>query len=114
MVAALAARSPCAVISPRRKRRHPRACNAARYAQRHAIEHLLSRLKPLQRVATRDDKFAARFWAFIQLAATVLGMKTSNFMGNQADSFERIRFLLSGASAYLESIGMSTLSVMAS
>lgn len=42
------------------------------------------------------------------------GLKTSNFIGNQADSFERIRFLLSGASAYLESIGMSTLSVMAS
>lgn len=42
------------------------------------------------------------------------GLKTSNFVSNQADSFERVRFLLSGASAYLESIGMSTLSVMAS
>ena len=44
LVAALAARGTCAVIPPRRKRRHPRAYDAARYAQRHPVERLFSRL----------------------------------------------------------------------
>jgi superfamily II DNA or RNA helicase len=42
------------------------------------------------------------------------GLKTTGFVSNQADSFERVRMLLSGAYTYLESIGTSTLSVMSS
>jgi transposase len=44
-VAALAARGAVAVIAPQRKRRHPRAYDAARYAQRHPVERLFSHLK---------------------------------------------------------------------
>jgi len=75
LVATLAARGTCAVIPPRRKRRQPRAYDAARYAQRHPVERLFSRLKQFRRVATRYDKLDAHFLAFIQLAATVLWLR---------------------------------------
>jgi transposase len=71
LVAALAARGTCAVIPLQRKRRHPRAYDAARYAQRHPVERLFSRLTQFRRVATRCDKLEAHFLALIQLAATV-------------------------------------------
>ena len=75
LVAALTARGTCAVIPSRRKRRHPRAYDTARYAQRHAIERLFSRLKQFRRVATRYDKLDAHFLAFIHLAATILWLR---------------------------------------
>ena len=75
LVAALAARGTQAVIPPRRKRRHPRAYDAARYAQRHPVERLFSRLKQFRRVATRYDKLDAHFLAFVLLAATVLWLR---------------------------------------
>lgn len=74
-VAVLAARGTHAVIPPRRKRRHPRAYDVARYAQRHPVERLFSRLKQFCRVATRYDKLEAHFLAFSQLAATVLWLR---------------------------------------
>ena len=75
LVAVLAARGIQAVIPPRRKRRHPRPYDAARYAQRHSIERLFSRLKQFRRVATRYDKLDTHFLAFVQLAATVLWLR---------------------------------------
>jgi transposase len=75
LVAMLAARGICAVIPPRRKRRTPRPYDAVRYAQRHPVERLFSRLKQFRRVATRYDKLAAHFLAFVQLAATVLWLR---------------------------------------
>ena len=75
LVAALAARSTHAVIPPRRKRRTPRVYDAARYAQRHPVEWLFSRLKQFRRVATRYDKLDAHFLAFVHLAATVLWLR---------------------------------------
>lgn len=71
-VAALAARGTCAVIPPRRKRRHPRPYDAARYAQRHPVERLFSRLKQFRRVATRYEKRAANYLAMLTIAAIVL------------------------------------------
>jgi transposase len=75
LVAVLAARGTQAVIPPRRKRRHPRAYDANRYAQRHPVERLFSRLKQFRRVATRYDKLDAHFLAFVLLAATVLWLR---------------------------------------
>ena len=75
LVAALAARGICAVIPPRRKRRTPRAYDSARYAQRHPVERLFSRLKQFRRVATRYDKLDTHFLAFIHLTATVLWLR---------------------------------------
>ena len=75
LVAVLAARGTHAVIQLRRKRRHPRAFDPSRYAQRHPIERLSSCLKQFRRVATRYDKLDAHFLAFIHLAATVLWLR---------------------------------------
>lgn len=75
LVAVLAARGTHAVIPPRRKRRHPRAYDAVRYAQRHPVERLFSRLKQFRRVATRYDKLDAHLLAFVQLAATVIWLR---------------------------------------
>lgn len=75
LVATLAARGTGAVIPPRRKRRHPRPYDPVRYAQRHSIERLFSRLKQFRRVATRYDKLDTHFLAFIHLAATVLWIR---------------------------------------
>ncbi|MBG8555022.1 transposase [Hymenobacter sp. BT594] len=55
LVAALATHRTCTLITPRRKRLHPRAYDAVRYAQRHPVEQLTSRLKQFRRVATRYD-----------------------------------------------------------
>jgi hypothetical protein len=41
------------------------AYNAARYAQRHPVERLFSRLKQFRRVATRYEKLDAHFLTFI-------------------------------------------------
>jgi len=75
LVAALAARGIKAVIPPRRTRRQPRGYDAARYAQRHGIERLFSRLKQFRRLATRYEKLAAHFLAFVYLAATLLWLR---------------------------------------
>lgn len=75
LVAALAARGTCAVIPPRRKRRHPRSYDPVRYAQRQAVERLCSRLKQFRRVATRYDKLDTHYLTFIHLAATVLWLR---------------------------------------
>ena len=75
LVTALAARGTHAVIPPRRKRRPPRAYDAVRYAQRHPVERLFSRLKQFRRVATRYDKLDAHFLTFVHLAATVLWLR---------------------------------------
>ena len=75
LVAGLAARGTRAVIPPRRKRQYPRAYDAARYAQRHPVERLFSRLKHFRRVATRYGKLDAHFLTFVHLAATVLWLR---------------------------------------
>jgi transposase len=75
LVAALAADGSCAVIPPRRKRRHPRPFDAARYDQRHPVERLFSRLKQFRRVATRYDKRDAHFLTLLQFAATGLWLR---------------------------------------
>jgi transposase len=63
------------VIPPRRKHRHPRAYDPARYAYRHPIEGLFSRLKQFRRMAIRYDKLDVQFLAFVHLAATVLWLR---------------------------------------
>lgn len=63
-----------AVIPPRSNRINPRDFDRHRYKARHLIENLFARLKQFRRFATRYDKLAARFAAFVTLASICIWM----------------------------------------
>ena len=73
-VQAIADRGAQAVIPARRNRHPPRSWDTHRYRARHLIENLFARLKHLRRLATRYDKLASHFAAFILLACTCVWM----------------------------------------
>ncbi len=45
------------------------------YAERNRVERLVGELKQFRRVATRYDKLAATFLAFVQLAAAFVAVR---------------------------------------
>lgn len=57
------------VIPSRRNRRQPAAFDRETYKERNRIERMFNRLKNWRRVATRYDKSAASFLAFVSIAA---------------------------------------------
>ena len=57
------------VIPPRRNRNAPRTWDKDHYRARHLIENLFARLKQFRRLATRYDKLARHFAAFIIIAS---------------------------------------------
>ena len=57
------------VIPPRSNRREPIACDFQSYKDRNRIERMFNRLKQFRRIATRYDKTAKSFLAFLNLAA---------------------------------------------
>jgi transposase len=61
-----------AVIPPRSNRKNPRAYDTEVYKQRNRIERCFNKLKHFRRIATRYDRKAVYFLAFIYLAATSL------------------------------------------
>ena len=61
-----------AVIPSRSNRKHPRAYDTEIYKQRNRIERGFNRLKHFRRIATRYDRKALYFLAFIYLAAASL------------------------------------------
>ena len=63
-----------AVIPPRSNRRSPRAFDKDRYRARHLIENLFARLKQFRRLATRYDKLATHFAAFVTIASICVWM----------------------------------------
>jgi len=78
----LAARGTHAVIPAQRKRGDTPYTPARyghdpfRYRQRNAIERAFAQLKQLRRFATRYDKRADCFFAWFQLGATLIWLKT--------------------------------------
>jgi transposase len=58
-----------AVIPQLKTERTPRLMDWGLYRERNVIERLVGRLKEYRRVATRYDKLAASYLAFVQLAA---------------------------------------------
>jgi transposase len=58
-----------AVIPQLKTERTPRLMNWALYRERNVVERLVGRLKEYRRIATRYDKLAASYLAFVQLAA---------------------------------------------
>lgn len=65
----IAAAGAVAVIPSRRTNRHQRAFDANLYADRNKVERLIGRMKQFRRVATRYDKTATSFRAFVHVAA---------------------------------------------
>jgi transposase len=60
------------VIPPKANRKQPIACDFDAYRDRNRIERMFNRLKQFRRIATRYDKTALSFLAFLSLAAAWL------------------------------------------
>ena len=58
-----------AVIPQLKTEKTPRLMDWGLYRERNVIERLVGRLKEYRRIATRYDKLAASYLAFVQLAA---------------------------------------------
>jgi transposase len=63
------------VIPPKANRRTPAACDIRQYRDRNRIERMFNRLKQARRIATRYDKTAVSFMAFLCLAASRIWLK---------------------------------------
>lgn len=61
-----------AIIPPRSNRRTPREYDRERYKARNLVERFFNRLKQFRRLATRYDKLARRFNAFLHLACAYI------------------------------------------
>jgi transposase len=59
-------------IPPRSHRNHKREVDWHRYKARHLVECFFNRLKQFRRIATRYDKLACRFNAFLHLACAYI------------------------------------------
>ncbi len=64
-----------AVIPPKSNRKIQREYDTELYKERNLVERLFNKLKHFRRVATRYDKTAAAFLAFIHVAAIYLWLK---------------------------------------
>ena len=64
------------VVPPKSNRKVQRPYDKEKYKTRHFVENLFQRLKRFRRIATRYDKTAASFVAFIILVAVYLATKT--------------------------------------
>lgn len=68
----LDARGIESVIPPRANRLVQREYDAHKYKSRNLVERFFCRIKQFRRIATRYDKLAERFSAFIALTASVI------------------------------------------
>jgi transposase len=63
-----------AVIPPRSNRKHPRKFSKRRYKSCNFVERFVNRIKHYRRVATRYEKTARNFLAFVHLASFLVTM----------------------------------------
>ena len=68
LVETIEATGALANIPPRSNRKYKRPVDWHRYKARHLVECFFNRLKQFRRIATRYDKLANRFNAFLHLA----------------------------------------------
>jgi len=64
-----------ATIPPKKNRTLQRPCDYAAHKERHLVECLIGKLKHFRRVATRYDKYARRFLAFVHFASITIWLK---------------------------------------
>ena len=69
---ALLLRGILPVIPSKANRKEPVACDFRAYKDRNRIERMFNRLKQARRIATRYDKTACSFIAFLNIAAARL------------------------------------------
>jgi transposase len=72
LVDAIEAKGAAAVIPPKANRLEQREYDADLYKERNQVERFINRLKQFRRVATRYEKTARNFLAFIQLASIII------------------------------------------
>lgn len=63
------------IIPPRSNRKTQRECDWWLYKERHLVECFFSKIKHFRRVATRYDKLASSFFAFVLLASISILLK---------------------------------------
>jgi transposase len=61
-----------AIIPPRSNRNRPRKVDWHRYKARNLVERFFNRLKQFRRLATRYDKLAKHFSAFLHIACAYI------------------------------------------
>jgi len=71
----VSSRGGWANIPPRRNRRDPICFSPYLYRYRNQVERFFNRIKHCRRIATRHDKHAANFLAFVKLAAIRLWLR---------------------------------------
>ena len=64
-----------AVIPSRRTNHHPRTIDRHLYKERHLIETFFNKIKEYRKIATRYDKLAEVFAAFVCLAASLIWLR---------------------------------------
>ena len=62
-------------IPPKSNTRNPWWCDWVLYKERHLVEYFFLKLKQFRRVATRYDKLASSFLAFVYLASIAILLK---------------------------------------
>jgi transposase len=72
LVETIQARGAEAVIPPRTNRKVQRAYDQDRYQDRNLVERFFSKVKQYRRVATRYEKTARNFLAFVHLASIMI------------------------------------------
>jgi transposase len=66
-------------IPPKHNRRHPICFSPYLYRARNRIERFFNKIKHCRRIATRYDKLAANYLAFVQLASIRLWLRVYEF-----------------------------------
>lgn len=66
-------------IPPKRNRKDPICFSAQLYRARNLVERFFNKIKQCRRVATRYDKLAANYLAFIQLASIRLWLRVYEY-----------------------------------
>jgi transposase len=74
LVQTICQRGAQAVIPPRSNRKQPRKFSKRRYKSRNFVERFVNRIKHYRRVATRYEKTARNYLAFVHLASSLVTM----------------------------------------
>ena len=88
-------RGAWANIPPRRNRKEPICFSLYLYRARNLVERFFNKIKQCRRVATRYDKLAANYLAFIHLASIRLWLHVTVLRdaGYAADEIARLKAL---------------------